>query len=76
MMHLTYPNVKQAQFQACVRYLSLPQSQAPQPPYELADPKTPDLDVIHDAVQALVPERGEQPVQGQVYEVADTPGPW
>ena len=31
MMHLAYPNVKQAQFQACVRYLSLPRAQAPQP---------------------------------------------
>jgi hypothetical protein len=41
MMHLAYPNVKQAQFQACVRYLSLPQAEAPPPPYGLADPKPP-----------------------------------
>ena len=79
MMHLAYPNVKQAQFQACVRYLSLPQSEAPQPPYGLADPKTPNLTAVHHVVQEFVPERVDQVVQGtiaQVYEIADAPGAW
>src|SRR5262249_96607 len=78
MMHLAYPNVQQAQFQACVRYLSLPQSEAP-PSYGLADPRTPNLTAVHQAVQELVPERVEQLVQGkiaQVYEIADALGPW
>jgi hypothetical protein len=81
-MHFAYPNVQENRqteesvFRACVRYLSLPQDQAPEASYMLADPKTPDLHVIHDAVQMLVPERVEQPVQGQVYEVADTEGAW
>src|SRR5262249_19307479 len=79
MMHLAYPNVKQTQFQACVRYLSLPQAQAPQPPYGLADPKTPNLTAVHHVVQEFVPERVDQLVQGtiaQVYEIADEPGAW
>ena len=79
MMHLAYPNVKQTQFQACGRYLSLLQSEAPQPPYGLADPKTPNLTAVHHVVQEFVPERVEQLVQGtiaQVYEIADEPGAW
>src|SRR5262245_36445965 len=81
-MHVAFPNVQETPhtrelvFRACVRYLSLPPDQAPEARYLLADPKTPDLHVIHDAVQALVPERVEQPVQGQVYEMADTEGAW
>jgi hypothetical protein len=79
MMHLAYPNVKQAQFQACVRYLSFPQSQVPQPPYSLADPKTPNLTAVHHIVQELVPERVDQLLQvriEQVYEIADASGVW
>src|SRR5262249_33045198 len=82
VMHFAFPNVQENQqtrelvFRACVRYLSLPPGQAPEARYLLADPKTPDLHIIHDAVQALVPERVEQPVQGQVYEVADMKGAW
>jgi hypothetical protein len=79
MMHLAYPNVHLGQFEACARYLSLPPRQAPGPPYRLATPKTPHLKVVHDAMQALVPERGEQldtGTLGQVYETADKEGAW
>jgi Novel STAND NTPase 1 len=79
MMHFTYPNAQRGQFQACVRFLSLPPAQAPDLPYEVADPRTPNKTDVFMAVEELVPERQEQVVQGtaaQVYEIADVPGPW
>jgi len=56
VMHFAFPNVqenpqtRELVFRACVRYLSLTPDQAPDSSYLLADPKTPDLHVIHDAV--------------------------
>jgi hypothetical protein len=79
MMHFAYPNVHLHQFAGCVRYLSLPPHQVPGPPYRLANPRTPHLQVVHDAVQDLVPERTEQLLQGtlgEVYETADQDGVW
>jgi hypothetical protein len=79
MRHIAYPNVHQGQFACCVRYLSLPPHQAPGPSYHQANPRTPHLKVVHDAMQALVPERTDQLAQdtlGQVYERADQDGVW
>jgi hypothetical protein len=49
MRHIAYPNVYQGQFVGCVRYLSLPPSQALGPPYQQANPRTPHLKMVHDS---------------------------
>jgi hypothetical protein len=52
MRHIAYPNVYHGQFVGCVRYLSLPPSQALGPPYQQANPRTPHLQVVHDSAGA------------------------
>jgi hypothetical protein len=79
MMYFAYPNAHLGQFVGCVRYLSLPPHQTPDPSYHEAKPNTPDFEAVHTAVRDLVPERAEQLDQGtvgQVYEQADQVGGW